>query len=318
MVFLVLVPGLRSEVVDPDAQNYRDWFQLAVTGSIGIENWLREPALFFISSIVSGLSMTYTMVQVIYALLSLTFYYYFMVLSVSNRWATFYFYLILCRFYLVQDFAQIRTGVAIPLMSISIALLCSGKRKQAIALYLLALTFHWSVLIGLPIVVLLLLGVEFRSRIWVLFFVPLTGVALVALHVIVGYLSVIERLSRYYADSNAAEGLSALSLHFFIHFAVVVWISLSYWERLSLLSRVATVCTSLGMFFFVTFVQLSAVAYRFEDIFDLFWVLLIIDLLEFSSGVKRIIYIMMLAFAGFGLFYVSLTDLRPYATVLFQ
>jgi hypothetical protein len=318
MTFLVLLPGLRSDIVDPDAQDYRDWFHLAAVGSVGIDYWLREPAFFFISFIVSCLGMAYFAVQLIYALLSMLFYYYFTVLSVSNRWITLYFYLILCRFYLIQDFAEIRAGVAIPLMSVSISLSCTGKKKWATALYLLALTFHWSVLVGMPIVILLLAGVKFRSRMWVFSFVPLTCIALAGLHLIIEKLSFIERLSRYYAHSNAAEGLSVLSIHFFMHFVVVCWIVCTYWDRLSLLQRVATVCTSLGMFFFATFVQLSPVAYRFEDIFDLFWVLLIIALLQFSSGMKRIIYILLLIIAGAGLFYVSLIFVGPYELAFFQ
>ncbi len=318
MTLLVLLPGLRSDTVDPDVQNYRDWFHLAAVGSVGIDFWLREPAFFLISSAVSCFGLAYFAVQLIYAFLSMLFYYYFTVLSVSDRGATLCFYLILCRFYLILDFAQIRSGVAIPLMSVSIVLLCAGKRKWAVALYLLALIFHWSVLIGLPVVILLLAGVKFRSRIWISSFVPLTLIALAGLHFIIEKLSFIERLSRYYADSNAAEGLSALSIHFFIHFIVVCWIVCAYWGKLSLLQRVATVCTSLGMFFFVTFVQLSAVAYRFEDIFDLFWVLLIIALLQFSSGMKRIIYILLLIIAGAGLFYVSMKVLRPYELEFLQ
>jgi len=318
MTCLILLPGLRAYDVDPDSQNYRDWFDLVSTGSFGIEGWLREPAFAFISLVVSCLGMAYFMVQLAYASLSLMFYLCFTVFAVSNRWQTLYFYLILCRFYLIQDFAEIRAGVAIPLMSVSIYLLCAGKRKWAIALYLLALTFHWSVLVALPVFVLLLVGVKFYSRMWVIMFLPLTGISLIGLRVIIEKLSFIERLSRYYADSHAADGLNVLSLHFFMHVAVVGWVVCFCWEKLSLLQRVAAVCTSLGMFLFLTFIQLSAVAYRFEDIFDLFWVLLIITLLEFSSGMRRIAYVILLTIAGFGLYYVSLIFVRPYGTVLYQ
>jgi hypothetical protein len=318
MVCLVLLPGLRADNVDVDSLDYRNWFDLAVAGSVGIENWLREPAFFSISSLVASLGIAYFGVQLIYAFLALTAKLYFTVYAVPNRWLTLYFYLLFCRFYLIQEFAEIRAGVAIALMSVSIYLLCSGKRKSAIALFLVASTFHWSVLVALPVFILLLAGVKFYSRLWVTLFLPITCIALVGLHVIINALSFIYRLSRYYADPHAADGLNALGLHFIMHIVVVAWVVCFYWKRLSLLQRVATVCTSLGIFLFVTFIQLSAVAYRFEDVFDLFWVLLIIAVLQFSSGMKRLAYILVLVVAGFGLFYVSVAYkyVGPYATVL--
>lgn len=305
--FLVLFAGLRPNNVDNDYQNYVDWFNRIAIGTASTQDISEDPAFFLISILAIYSGLKFTAVALTYAALSFLAVLYFAATTVSNRWITVYFYLIFCDYFTIGIMTEIRAMAAIPLMAISLYFACSGYRWRSIVVFCAALAFHLSVIVALPILILILLGVKFYSRVWAISLALLTYIAVEYFESIVKFMTGSARIARA-LDINTINDMSRLSWTALAHL-ITIGISVIIWKRLSLHQRVAVLCSGVGLSLMLIFLPYTGLGYRFYYIFDLYWVLQLVVFMEMSRGYKRLIYVALLIMLGFGIYSKSLNSM---------
>jgi hypothetical protein len=305
--FLVLFAGLRPNNIDRDYQNYADWFNRIAIGTATNQDFSEDPAFFLISLLAIYSGLKFTAVALIYAALSFVAILYFAATAVSNRWMTLYFYLLFCDYFTIGIMTEIRAMAAIPLMAISLYFACSGYRRRSILVFCAALAFHLSVIVALPILILILFGVKFYSRVWAISLALLTYIAVEFFDKIVEFMSGSARIARA-LDVNSINDMSRLSWTASVHLITIV-ISVTVWRKLSLHQRVAVLCSGVGLSLMLIFLPFTGLGYRFYYIFDLYWVLQLVVFMELSRGHKRLTYAALLIILGFAVYSKSLENL---------
>ncbi len=312
---LAVFAGVRSPGVDADSYNYIFWFDSVSTGSATQMQWIRDPPFALISYIVSGMGLHYPVVATIYAFLGLLTTIIFVEISSNPRWATLFFYLFFCQYFLVGEMTLIRSAVAIPLMAISIYLASERRHCRALFVYILALLFHFSVIAALPFLLLLLAGVQFRSRVWIYFLIAFGVIVANLMIPLVSYLSTIYRISEFMIGERPENPLPTLSWYLLAHLLTISVSVLLMWKRLTIHMRITTLLACLGICLFQIFIGNPGLAPRLIYLFDLYWLLIMVVILERLKGDKRFVYVAFLIAGGLALFIKSLQYIKPYSTV---
>ncbi|MHB8387946.1 MAG: EpsG family protein [Acidobacteriaceae bacterium] len=309
---LAIFAGLRSPDVDWDYGSYLDWFNSVTAGNLVAQDWAKDPAFVLASYIVSGFGLSYIGVTLFYATTALVAQLYFSKMASHRRWITLFFYLVICSAFIGSEMTQTRAAVAIPLMSISILLAFKGKRKIALLLYVVALTFHLSALIGLPPFVLAMLNVQLRSRWWILSLLPAALFARISLQNVLPVLSQISRVSDYLNGNYSTEGVRLLSVYFVVRVLALALVMIFYWNKLSWENRLAVFCCSFGLFIQIALSSNDALALRGAEVFALFDICVFMIPLDYLKGNFRILYAAGLVFLGLVFFHSTLKIINPY------
>jgi len=312
-VLLVSFAGLRSPYIDHDYSDYATWFSEIQSASFGAEGLLKDPAFAGVALSLVTVGLTYVFVPVIYASMALAAKIVLAFSVATERAVAIYFFLIFCRFFVLLEMTQIRAAVAIPLMTLAVYLACARKPAKAILLYLLALAFHLSVAAGIPLFILILCGVSFKSRMWVLIFAPLAGGVSLVFESILSQLLGVYRIGEYIGGQDAGDSLSLLSIHFFMHIGVILFVLVFCWRSLVLFERAAVVYSAFAMFLYSVFISETTLASRFEQVFDLFWLSLFIVVFNRISPKWYLAYLAGIGILGFGLFQSTIGVIKPYA-----
>jgi EpsG family len=310
---LAMFAGMRSPNVDRDFNDYATWFGLIQSGDAPLFAWIRDPAFAVFSFIAAKLGLAYPAVAFVYALLGLLATWRFAAAVSSGRWVTLFFYLLFCQYFIVLEMTEIRAAVAIPLMALSLYLASQGLRGQAIGTYVLAMIFHFSVIIALPFLVLVLAGARFRTRGWLVTMIALAAVASVAMRSVIDLLSGLYRVSEYLNGGAEENDLRVISWYALAHLLTIGIPVALLWKRLDLHQRLATLGCSAGLILFIVFGWNTGLATRFLYIFDVYWLLILMIVLESLKGNSRIFYIAFLVLVGFSLYCKSLMYVEPYS-----
>lgn len=310
---LATFAGMRSPGVDRDFNDYATWFSLIQSGDAPRLAWLRDPAFAAFSWIASRLGLAYPAVAFVYALLGLVATWRFAVAVSARRWVTLFFYLLFCQYYIVLDMTQIRAAVAIPLMALSLYCASEGRRGRATTVFLVALFFHFSVVVALPFLCLLLWGVRFRTRGWLYALIAVGALASVTMRGVIDLLSGLYRISEYLNGGAEENDLRVISWYALAHLVMIAIPVCLLWERLNLHQRMATLASSMGLMLFLIFGWNTGLATRFLYIFDLYWLLIMMMVLERVKREARVLYVAFLALVGFALFSKSLQYVQPYS-----
>lgn len=310
---LALFASLRSPNVDRDFQQYVMWFNLIQSGDAPLIAWIRDPAFAVFSFIAAKLGLGYQAVAFTYALLGLIATWRFAAAVSMQRWITLFFYLLFCQYYIVLEMTEIRAAVAIPLMALSLYLAAQNKRRQAIWTYLLAVLFHFSVIVALPLLIMLLTGSRFRTRRWVIALIAIGAVASLTMRSLIDLLSGLYRISEYMNGGAEQNDLRVISWYALAHLLTIAVPVALFWKKLNRHERMATIGCAIGLTFFVVFGWNTGLATRCLYIFDVYWLLIMMMILEKLKGNARIFYIAFLAIVGFGLFCKSLVYVEPYS-----
>ena len=270
LLILSTFAGARAPGVDYDYQNYVFWFNAIAKGTATQMAWLRDPTFALLSFIVSRLGLAYPVVATLYAFLGISATIAFATLVVAPRWSTLLFYLFFCHYYLVEELVLIRSAVAIPLMAVSLYFACKQRPRRAIALFLLALLFHFSVIVALPVLLLIIANVKFRSKAWI-YFLIVFGVGVAAtMKAVVAYLSGLYRISEYVSAKRPEGSLPGLSWYAAAHLLTIAFCVFFLWNRLSRYQRVAILLSGLGLCLFQIFISNGGLASRFTNLLDIF------------------------------------------------
>lgn len=314
LITLSVFAGLRSPSVDADFANYAGWFGLIQSGAAPLVAWIRDPAFGAISYLVSRAGFSYSVVAFVYALAGIAATW-MLAFSISlERWATLLFYLFFCQYFLVLDMTEIRAAVAIPLMACSLYLASEGRRRQAVAVFLIALIFHFSALVGLPFMILIFMGVRFRSRAWLLALIAIGAIAAVAMRSVINLLSGLYRISEYLNGGAEEHDLRVISWYALAHLLAIA-VALFFWKKLSFHQRMAVVACGAGLMLFLVFGWNTGLATRFLYIFDVYWLLIMLMLVEHLKDEAQVLYVGALFLVGLALYCKSLQYMEPYSVL---
>jgi EpsG family len=310
---LAAFAGMRSPGVDRDFNDYATWFSLIQSGDAPQFAWMRDPAFALFAWIASRFGFAYPAVAFIYALLGLLATWRFTVAVSARRWVTLFFYLLFCQYYIVLDMTQIRAAVAIPLMALSLYYASEDRRRGAAVIFLAALFFHFSVIVALPFLCLLLWGMRFRTRGWLYALIALGALASITMRSVIDLLSGLYRISEYLNGGAEENDLRVISWYALAHLVTIAIPVCLLWKKLNLHQRMATLASSTGLLLFLIFGWNTGLATRFLYIFDLYWLLIMMIVLEQLKHEARILYVAFLALIGFALFWKSLQYVQPYS-----
>jgi hypothetical protein len=311
---LAAFAGMRSPGVDRDFNDYATWFSLIQSGDAPRLAWMRDPAFAAFAWIASRMGFAYPAVAFVYALLGLLATWRFAVAVSARRWVTLFFYLLFCQYYIVLDMTEIRAAVAIPLMALSLYYASEGRRRRASVIFLTALFFHFSVIVALPFLCLLFWGVRFRTRGWLYALILLGALASVTMRSLIDLLSGLYRISEYVNGGAEENDLRVISWYALAHLMTIAIPACLLWNKLNLHQRLATLASSAGLTLFLIFGWNTGLATRFLYIFDLYWLLIMMIILEQLKREVRILYVAFLVLVGFALFSKSLQYVQPYST----
>jgi len=183
-----------------------------------------------------------------------------------------------------------------------------------VVVYLLALLFHFSAIVVLPLMVMTLAGVRFRSRLWLLAVASVGVLAALTMRSLIDLLSGLYRISEYLNGGAEEHDLRVISWYALAHLLAII-AALYFWEKLSLHQRMAVVGCGIGLMCFVVFGWNTGLATRLLYIFDVYWLLILLMILERLNGEARVLYVGLLFVFGLALFYKSLGYVQPYAVI---
>jgi hypothetical protein len=142
---LFFFAAFRGPNVDRDYQGYIEYYNDVINQSfLGV-----EPTFSFISHLVNTISNNNLYLFVIYALFGVLIKFY-AIKKLTHLWlfsALIYF----CNFFLLHEMTQIRIGVASGLLLLSIVPIQERQTGKFLILMLLAVSFHYSAIVGLPL-----------------------------------------------------------------------------------------------------------------------------------------------------------------------
>ncbi|WGQ07516.1 EpsG family protein [Pedobacter gandavensis] len=142
-LLFILIAGLREVGSDPDSIGYRNYYESDLI------LLLAEPTFAFISYIVRNIFGNFQFVLIIYAIIGVLIKYRAIV-KLTDLWflsLVIYF----GNYFLLHEFTQIRAGVASGLFLLSIVPLSERRFWKFFSLIVLAILFHYSSIILLPL-----------------------------------------------------------------------------------------------------------------------------------------------------------------------
>lgn len=312
VVLLVLLAGLRGANVDRDYSNYFGWFSSLASNRVIPATFIKDPAFTLVALTIGKLSLKFVIVTLVFAAAGLFAKLKFADLTCEARWVPLFFYLLVCRSFFAQEMTQIRAAIAIPLLSLGILWAARGHSRRALLSTFVAICFHLSTIVGLPIVILLIRGVRFKSIWWVASLVPIGITVAIFLQGLLAAISDVARISAYLEGQVETGSINFFSV-FLIFKVIVLGAILTQWKRLSFEERLIVYCSSLGLFFLLLLAANDNLALRTADLFSLFDLLLFLLPLYYLRRYAAYAYFLVLLGFGGALFASSVRIMHPYS-----
>ncbi|WP_286914066.1 MULTISPECIES: EpsG family protein [unclassified Pseudomonas] len=308
-----LLAGLRAPTVDPDYVNYLSWLGRLDNEPSLVMTEFKDPGFQLLYLCVSALGLGHLFFFTLIALLSLAFKAFYARQVFAGRFAMLVFFMIFARFYIVHDFIQIRVGLAIAVASSAMILCYDQRRFMAVALYLLALSFHAAVLAMLPFFLLFLIRQYSISRFLQIAILAGAFLFLWCLPLAVSHLSLFSRIAPYLSGDYHTTQISLFSIYFLVRFCFamfligVVYSSLNDFERFLLLMSVV------GLAFQIAFSWNDALGLRLAEVFGFFDMAMLCLLLRYLNFNSRLLFFLGMVMLAAVFYASSLKLVGPYA-----
>ncbi len=311
--FLIAVAGLRSAQIDRDYVNYLSWFETLTSGALTWTDFGKDPAFVIITYPFAKLHINYAGALTLFIAIALVAKLAFAKLASNSTWLTLFVYLMVCRFFLVQEMTAIRVAAAIPFLSLAILLVYRKKKKLGLLCYLAAVAFHLSALIALPLLVLTYCNVRFRSIWWILCLVPAGIAVAVSLRSVLELVANFDRLSPYFGENAEVQtfAISLLSVYFLVRITILI-LATWFWRELSDEERLIAFCSACGVFFQAVLYSNDVLALRVSELFGLFDILLFLIPLNHWRRIPALCYLCFLVAMGAEFFVSSASLIKPY------
>jgi uncharacterized membrane protein len=312
LIVLLFFAALRSPDVDRDYINYLVWFNEIASGGMTVLDWIKDPGFVVVSKLAAALGMSYigaTFMLVSLALVGMTW---FARLACSERYFSFFIYLAFCRFFLAQEMTAIRAGVAIPLLSLAILYMYRDRKMLGMSCFLLGISFHLTVLVGLPVVILAMREVRFKSRWWMGSMIPVLILLRIAARNILETFSEVGRISHYLNGDVEIGSINFLSVYLLAHGAVLLFVVCFLWRKVSSEERLFIFCSGIGLSLQLLFSFNDTIALRGSELFGLFDMALFIIPLKYVRPIIAYTYALFLIICGAAFYASDLTIVQPY------
>lgn len=311
---LLLFAGLRGPNVDADYGLYSDWFASMVNGTLGENPFFKDPSFAALGFGLHSVGLGIAAVVAIYSMMCLALQFCFLRNVIAPRWLPLGLFLVLCRFYIAHEMTQIRAAVAIPLMSLAVVHFKENRKVTGTLLLLLAASFHFSALLGLPVCLALALGAKFESRRWLVGLGTIAIIGYVVFSRVALLLALFARTRDYVTGSYEVKAVSLLSIYLLSRIAVVAFAGLVLWSRLNPSERLLVICSSLGLTLEVALASNDALSLRSGELFGMFDVASALMILSYLRGKTALMYAVLLLCLGAVFFRSATKIVRPYAS----
>jgi len=313
---LLLFASLRSPTVDRDYLNYLAWFDAIATGGMTALDWIKDPGFVLVLRIAAALKMSYVGATFALVALALAGTVRFAWITSKNNFLTIFIYLVFCRFFLAQEMTAIRAGVAIPLLSLSIFLMYRGQKKLATVLFLIAVSFHLTALLALPIVLLAMCQVRLKSYWWMGAMIPTVILLRISAQSILNAVSQLDRISPYLNGSVEIGSINVHSVYLLAHVWVMSLVVCFLWKKMSPEERLSVFCSGIGLSVLLLFSFNSTIALRSSELFGLFDVVVFLIPMNYLKRSQAHVYLFVLVVFGAAFFISDLSIVQPYRWVL--
>jgi uncharacterized membrane protein len=312
LIALALFAGLRAPGVDLDYMNHLEWFNRIASERVTIADFVKDPGYVLICSLISWIGLHFTSALLVIEGMTLFAIWCVGRVAVETRWLAVFVYLFICRFFLPQEMTEIRAAIAIPLMTLAVFAGLREKRWLAAGLYLCAVGFHLSVLIALPVVTLAIIGIEIKSRKWIMAIIAGVGIAHIILHNILQMLAEFARTADYLNGADNTMSIRLLSVYFLIRVFAVAFAGLLLWKRLSAEGHLIVFGSALGLALQAVLSFNDTLALRGSEVFGFFDILLIMIPFRFVRGLGAVCYLIIVLLLGLVFFHSGLKMVEPY------
>lgn len=316
LLFLVLFAGLRGAKVAPDYFNYIDWLYSVGLSVDTILQEFKDPGFLLTFSLIHWVGLPDFVFFTLIAFLSLQAKLIFSKEIFRGYFAYFLFFLIFARFYIVHDLVQVRVGVAVALASCGVIFFYRRQVAKALLFYCLGLSFHLSVVMFLPFIILIMFGFRYFSRLQL---VTLLTASFVLSSLIAGLSSQLmgfSRLAPYLNGEYHTNALSLFSFYFLVRLALISSILTFFYQRLYDIEHFALGMSVVGLAFQMLLSWNDSFSLRTAEIFGFFDMACFVMLMRFLDYRSRLIYGFLL-FGIAAVFYISSLKLvDTYASVL--
>ncbi|BBV98509.1 EpsG family protein [Pseudomonas monteilii] len=269
-VSFALLAGLRAPTVDPDYMNYLSWLQRLSDDPGLVISEPKDPGFQILYVALDALGLNVEVFFALVALLSLGFKAYYARQVFDGRFAMLVFFMVFARFYIVHDFIQIRVGVAIAIASCALLLTFEQRRWVALALYMVAVSFHAAVLAMLPAFLLFFVIRVNVPRYWQLMALLAAFLVLGLLPLAAQQLSVFARIAPYLSGEYKTTSISLLSVYFLVRMSFVLFLIVVVYHLLSDFERFLVFMSTLGLSFQIAFSWNDALGLRLAEVFGFY------------------------------------------------
>lgn len=305
---MVIFAGFRAPGIDPDYSNYIEWLHSTYNNPSEIFTQFKDPGFTGLYVVLKFLSIPDTIFFCVVAFISLQAKSVFSKYIMNGAWAYLLFFMICSRFYIVHDLIQIRVGVAISLASCALVSIYRGGRFGALAVYLLALSFHLSVIMFAPIIFMVWFGFRFLNRFSLILIPALSFVFSGAIVLLSGQLRSIERLAPYINGEYQTTAVSLFSFYFIVRLALLSFIISSLYRKMSDFERFLVFMSVMGLSLQALLSWNDSLSLRFAELFGFFDMACFLVVTRFFEKKSQILYVIGLVGLG-GLLYFSSTKL---------
>lgn len=318
LIILLLVATLRSPGIDNDYFNYLAWFDKIAAGGLTALDWTKDPGFVFILNAAAALNVGYvgaTSVLVVLALAGTTW---FAWLACKERFLLLYIYLAFCKFFVGQEMTAIRIGIAIPLLSLSILYMYRGRKSLALILFFIGAAFHLSVLIALPVVLLAMLRISFKTRWWIGGMIASVILLRVAARNILESISQLDRITPYMNGVVEINSIKTVSVYYLLaRIAFMLLVVCFLWKKVSPEERLFVFCAGIGLSIEYLFSFNDVMALRGSGLYGMFSIMLYIVPVKYIKTMPmRASYVLFLLVLGAVFYAQSLAVMRPYQWIL--
>lgn len=291
-LLLISFSAFRPIGIDQDSVGYESYY------NAGNAIWiLAEPTFGGISYLVRSTLDDFRVVLIIYAILGISLKFWALKRISINVWGSILVYF--STYFLLHDFTQIRAGVASALFLYGIYFLSKHKRKEYIYLILLAILFHYSAIILLPIAFIPIKRLKKTAFILLSLSIPIAILVANVRFQSFGFLP-LETLQRkseiyQYQAENATVRLNYFNLVYIVKY-LIFYLMLSCHKKLSrnntLFPLLLTVY-SISLFLYISLSWNTILAMRLSEMLGIVEILLIPIMIHIFKGkfVQRLILI---------------------------
>lgn len=259
----------------PDFYNYNQFFDLTKKNGFEVLNLSRfEPGFSMLS-----LALTAFFTENIFIYGSIVAFALFLkgwvigVCSINQKIFTIAAILYFFRFYPLHELTQLRSACALGLLIVGAILFWGGKKLSGILVFVVAVAFHMSVAIVIPVIFLYL------SNRWLVISISLGIFSLVS--VVANIVSDFAAnnilvVAAYQATGFGDEAPDPFAVTLLLDWAMIA-VSFLLWPRLSILMKRIVLLELIGMALFYGLLDFPAFPSRIMEAYSVFWLIFVID-----------------------------------------